>query len=159
MRFAGWPHVQLVFGNQSRRVGDITACNQLIDPIGEYRVRVCKEGLRSVLAVEIEELGQVLKEQRIEKQKLARQQRDTEDKLKRWSEQELDRREKSPQKPRGRDKGREVVKPSSAPAKPVRDDPAASQPLKSPWESDVLSNDKDRPAWESDLFKPPKPKL
>lgn len=98
------------------------------------------------------------REQRIEKQKLARQQRDTEDKLKRWSEQELDRREKSPQKPRERDKRREAVKPSSKLAKPVRDDPAASQPPRNPWESDILSNDKERPPWDSDLFKPPKPK-
>lgn len=84
------------------------------------------------------------REQRIEKQKLARQQRDTEDKLKRWSEQELDRREKSPQKPRKRDKGREAARPSSKPVKPVRDDPAASRPVKNPWERDVLSSDKER---------------
>ena len=94
------------------------------------------------------------REQRIEKQKLARQQRDTEDKLKRWSEQEREAREKSPQKPREPDKGHEVAKPSPEPAKPLRDDLVASQP---PWESDILSNDKDRPAWESDLFKPKNP--
>jgi len=98
------------------------------------------------------------REQQIERQKVARQQRGTADKLKRWSEQQRENRQSAPEKPVERGRERNAPDPTPAPEKPVRDDPAPSQAEKNPWDSDALSNDKERPPWESNVFKPPTPK-
>ena len=98
------------------------------------------------------------REQQIERQKVARQQSDTADKLKRWSEQQRENRQSAPEKPVERGRERNAPEPTPTPEKPVRDDPAPSQAEKNPWDSDALSNDKERPPWESNVFKPPTPK-
>jgi len=98
------------------------------------------------------------REQQIERQKVARQQREAADKLKRWSEQQRENRQSAPEKPVERGRERNAPQATPTPEKPVRDDPAPSQAEKNPWDSDTLSNDKERPPWESNVFKPPTPK-